>query len=404
MTKNILQVRIMLASPSDLTDERKMIDTVIKELNLTWSQTLGVNLEIIDWLTFSYPDVSTDPQAVINSQLPEDYDIFLAMLWSRIGSPTPRAESGTLEEFERAYLKWQKNPKSVHIMIYFKTAPISPDVDVEQLRKVQDFKNILKQRGVLFSSFEKSDDLSQLLRLDLTRQVHEILNQQNMENGKVMTDGTPLTSLKALATNIDAPIPEDEGFLDSIERSVESSKRATEVIRHFTEEMSSMNSKTVQITKELTASTQQSPNNYQEPKRIINRFANIMEDFVTRTSPDILIFEESLSVTLDSYSKVISLFTDFGISEENYSLLENARASLISLRENMGPFRDSIYNLILSVSRLPRATTQFNRSRRRYMEVLESIVTIVDKALQLIPQIEKTADEILLSYKKELKK
>lgn len=39
----------------------------------------------------------------------KEYALFVGIMWNRIGTPTPRAESGTVEEFERAIKSCQKN-------------------------------------------------------------------------------------------------------------------------------------------------------------------------------------------------------------------------------------------------------------------------------------------------------
>ena len=51
----------------------------------------------------AYPGFGTDPQGVVNEEIGDDYEIFIGPLWSRFGTPTPRAFSGTQEEFERVY-------------------------------------------------------------------------------------------------------------------------------------------------------------------------------------------------------------------------------------------------------------------------------------------------------------
>jgi hypothetical protein len=112
-------------------------------MNLTLSSQ-GLQLELLGWETHAYPQFGEDPQAVINNQIGTDYDIFIGVLWARIGTPTPRHPSGTLEEFQTAYQKWQAGRGSVNLMIYFKDEPVPPSkLDPAQLAHVQSFKNEL---------------------------------------------------------------------------------------------------------------------------------------------------------------------------------------------------------------------------------------------------------------------
>ncbi|MER0041103.1 hypothetical protein [Pseudomonas sp. MGal98] len=111
MPRNETILNVFIASPSDVSDERKILDSVINELNKTWSKSLKLRLEPIKWETDAYPNFGPYSQDVINNQIDDDYDIFIAIFWSKIGTKTPAAQSGTIEEFERAY----KNTRAVTI-------------------------------------------------------------------------------------------------------------------------------------------------------------------------------------------------------------------------------------------------------------------------------------------------
>jgi hypothetical protein len=94
---------LFVASPGDVADERNRLEEIIRELNITWSRELGIRLELVRWETHAYPGISQDAQAVINEQIPADYDLFIGLMWCRYGTPTGRAGSGTIEEFQFLY-------------------------------------------------------------------------------------------------------------------------------------------------------------------------------------------------------------------------------------------------------------------------------------------------------------
>ena len=142
MPRHSQVLQVFVASPADVSEERAVLDTVIAELNQTWSRNLSMTFEVLKWETNSRPGFDQDPQAVINSQLPNDYDVFLGIFWSRLGTPTGRASSGTVEEFERAHTRFRSTGSVPEIMLYFKDAPISPSkVDISQLAAVLQFKD-----------------------------------------------------------------------------------------------------------------------------------------------------------------------------------------------------------------------------------------------------------------------
>lgn len=95
---------IFLASPGDVKSERRHVDKVVEELNRTIAPKMNLVLDVIRWEEDTFPGYGADAQALINRQIAEmaNYSLFVGIMWNRLGTPTPRAESGTVEEFERA--------------------------------------------------------------------------------------------------------------------------------------------------------------------------------------------------------------------------------------------------------------------------------------------------------------
>ena len=67
------------------------------------------------------PGLGRDAQDVVNRQI-GDYDIFVGILWKRMGTPTAVASSGTQEQDQRAYASWQRD-KKLPILFYFSREP-----------------------------------------------------------------------------------------------------------------------------------------------------------------------------------------------------------------------------------------------------------------------------------------
>src|ERR1041384_1805791 len=153
MGRQMTVLQVFVASPSDLTDERLALESVVKELNQTLSESTGGYLELLKWETHAVPGFGSDPQARINEQIGDQYDIFIGMFSTKYGSPTPRAGSGTVEEFERAYDRFKKNPDQLRIMFYFKDAEVKPsEIDLDQYQKVKEFKQKVGTEAI-YASF-----------------------------------------------------------------------------------------------------------------------------------------------------------------------------------------------------------------------------------------------------------
>jgi Domain of unknown function (DUF4062) len=147
------KVRVFVASPSDVQLERDQLAKVLNELNLTITAIAPekrIVLELVRWETHVAPDFGRDPQDVVNRQIGK-YDVFVGILWKRMGTPTTVAASGTEEEFNRAYEQWQTN-RNFPVLLYFCQQPFPPPRikdEVEQLGKVVDFRTKVSTMGIV---------------------------------------------------------------------------------------------------------------------------------------------------------------------------------------------------------------------------------------------------------------
>lgn len=159
MARNETVINVFVASPGDVNEERSALEAIITELNRTWSKNLNLRLDLVKWETNIHPNFGSYPQDVINQQLNDEYDVFIALFWSKVGTPTNIADSGTIEEFERAYKKYKNDPNSVDIMVYFKDQAISPSqMNLEQLQKIQSLKEKMGEKGGLYWMFDNTED------------------------------------------------------------------------------------------------------------------------------------------------------------------------------------------------------------------------------------------------------
>ena len=160
-------LEVFIASPSDTTEQRAAIHDAVIRWNETESRHLGVVLLPVMWETHTYPDLSAPAQPVINKQVVDQADVVIATFWTSLGSPTAEAESGTVEEIERA------RNAGKHVVLYFCDMPVAPlDSDTTRLDELRAYKERLKTEG-LFSSYSSIDELREKVRKDLTRFVHD---------------------------------------------------------------------------------------------------------------------------------------------------------------------------------------------------------------------------------------
>lgn len=160
--------RILIASPSDVTAERKAIPEVISSWNATHAEDYGVVLVPVMWETHSTPEMGDRPQAIINKQIVASCDLLVGAFWTRIGTHTGVAESGTVEEISE--IKSAGKP----ILIYFSSVPVVPDsVDPEQYKRLTDFKKQSQAEG-LTEKYDSISELREKLLRHLTNTVRKI--------------------------------------------------------------------------------------------------------------------------------------------------------------------------------------------------------------------------------------
>ncbi len=130
---------------------------VIQEWNDLHSYTRKIVLLPLRWEAHTAPEYGSRPQEVINRAIVDHCDLLLGIFWTRIGSPTGIADSGTLEEVARV-VDAQKP-----VMLYFSKIGVDPDnIDAGQLEKLRQFKEKTLSKGSLSSTRRSTSSMTSL--------------------------------------------------------------------------------------------------------------------------------------------------------------------------------------------------------------------------------------------------
>ena len=150
MPLEIRTLRIVVASPLDVQEERSAVDLIANELNTGIGTELGVIFTVSKWETRAYPGFhSHGPQGLIDEILAiPECDIFVGIFWKRFGTPVYDSASGTLHEFNLAYESWKESQKPA-IMFYFNEEPYTPKSTEElaQCAQVLELRRASPRRG-----------------------------------------------------------------------------------------------------------------------------------------------------------------------------------------------------------------------------------------------------------------
>ena len=181
---------------------------LLEHLNQTWFSVIGLKIEPHTAENLR-PGAGQDAQAVINEQIAGEYDIFIGLLWTRLGTATPRAPSGTAEEINAALDASQSGGSRVDVMVYFKDADVPRTVDPQQLIGVNDFRESIAGRA-FYGSYTDADDLSRNLNEHFSRII-----EQRLDSGEVETVARWNRESRSVLSWLSVEF-QDHGFLDVV--------------------------------------------------------------------------------------------------------------------------------------------------------------------------------------------
>ena len=193
MPQKALVYRLLVASPSDCFNERKAIPEVIHSWNATHSQSTGAILEPVLWESHATPQLGNRPQEIINQQIVDDCDFLIGVFWTRIGTHTGKAASGTVEEIER----FRKAGKPV--LLYFSSMPVVPDsIDQKQYASLLDYRKSIENQGIVFR-YTSVGELRELLYRHITKTILSIHSPESIGILETSTIEEPEDILKLRA-------------------------------------------------------------------------------------------------------------------------------------------------------------------------------------------------------------
>lgn len=387
MARSETVVTVFVASPSDVLEERKALEAIVNELNKTWSKNLSLRLELIKWETDIYPGISKYPQSVINEQINDEYDIFIAIFWSRVGTPTDKYDSGTIEEIERALKKHQKT--EIEFLVYFKDQAIPPSkMDPSQLYKINDLKGSLGDRGSLYFTFENIESFEVLLRTHLSRIAQKWAAK-------------PESDKNALSAKIEAEdsshqyqdIEDDDyGVLDYLEIYEDRMFDTTSALTTMTEATERIGSQFTKRTEEISQITNGDEVGSKQARRVLQLSSEDLTSFSETIESQVKISSRAREDAFNALSKAISLYVDFEDSDiEN---LQNLSQSLEILISSASDAKVGLLGFRTSIESLPRLTVRLNKAKKRSVQALALMLGEIDVTIQAADNIVKVINDL----------
>ena len=163
MPTTVREHRCLLISPSDASDERELIEKTATEWNNSVGQFHQLQIRIRRWEADVAPDLRSPGQEVINREIVEEADFGIAVFRLRLGTPTGRFRSGSLEEIE------ELSKAGKRVLVYLYEGPFEKkEIDHQQLGQLDEEETRLWEKG-LVASYDSLEDLQEKVRLHLSQ-------------------------------------------------------------------------------------------------------------------------------------------------------------------------------------------------------------------------------------------
>ena len=118
-------------------------------------------------------------QDAVNRQLVDNCDALVGMFWTKFGTSTGAASSGTVEEIGRIVAAGKP------AMLYFSNRPIDPNkIDLAQHKKLRTFKS-KTYKYALLGSFKSLADLRRRLLRDLTVEARKLKSRHPLRTDRL---------------------------------------------------------------------------------------------------------------------------------------------------------------------------------------------------------------------------
>ncbi|WP_343290004.1 hypothetical protein AAIA71_28685 (plasmid) [Vibrio harveyi] len=174
--RNSIVFDVLIASPSDVGEERDLIESVIYEWNAANSKNQGIVLNPIRWEKNSFSIMGDHPQTLLNNQIVDEADIIIGVFWTKLGTPTERYNSGSEEELMSSIALGKP------VSIYFSKKKIDLDsFSNDEYTRLREFKEIVSKKG-LYRDFSSPEELRKLVLHGLQGKVSQIVKSQVIES------------------------------------------------------------------------------------------------------------------------------------------------------------------------------------------------------------------------------
>lgn len=419
MATQIIKLNIFISGTSETDAEKSALKTIADELSGMLEKTNNLSLGVIGWPDTFRPGVNDDLQKEINRQVEGQYDIYIGLLGSRFGTPTPRAGSGTEEEFNVAINQFLKDTSSLRVLFYFKKETQDLfSINTKQLEKVKEFRSKLPDIGVLYRDFKDTaqfvdivkDHLFNLIveEWDKTSWKHVELSTtlKPQEEGLDKLEGTLSSSsddTNQKTVEVDKSEDNDAGYFEIIEEFylatntlTKTFERLVKINEFITEKM---NVHTIaanehsqkQAQAERIGGSRKMQEYITKAKKIIDDSANDLEIYARDMKPELISLKTNMGIILSTFENAYK----FAVEELKMPATKQQDdiKGLKGMIDTMVTIQDQTSSFQSTLESLPALTGKFKKARKSATSVLGELVAelriATDRGISILHELEE---------------
>jgi hypothetical protein len=322
--------------------------------------------------------------------MPDDWDMFVGIMWSRFGTPTGRSGSGTQEEFERAIARHRTAPGSVSVLFYFKDEPLAPSkIDGSQLQQVQAFKQSTQSSGLLTWDFTDADQFERLVELHITKHVQDWRSTATSSKAAStpryvtsVSDRESESSASPEIARLGTQEEDDAGYLDLLEAFSQQSSEIEQIASRLTAAQNALTEKTTEGHKRLEQ-LKADPENLSTRRfrEVVAKVADEMLTFTSCVEAEVPKFGAAVDSTVSTLTRLAA------VSAELYpQQVSDTKSAVFSLLQSLAAARQSAQEFKDTTSALPRMTKELNVAKRKQSAALGSLVGQFENGERLLTE------------------
>ena len=169
-------VRGFIASPSDVQAERERALDVVTKWNAVNSLDREMVVEAVRVETHGESQLGRHPQEIINSTLLERCDFLIAVFYSRLGTPTEKEVSGTVDEIKT----FAAAKGGEMVKLFFSKRELPHDHDQDELARLREFRAEMQSES-FYIPFADENDFAEKLRDQLDMVMNKIDRSEEKE-------------------------------------------------------------------------------------------------------------------------------------------------------------------------------------------------------------------------------